>query len=100
MSQLLQEMAAGKFGNVAAQATTTHKTGAGTLRRIVVNKATANGVLTVYDNTAGSGTKIATITMPGTLLQNHFVLEYGLEFGTGLTIVGSGADVDYTAVWS
>lgn len=100
MSQLLQEYRAARFGNVAAQATTVHKSGGGVLHRIVVNKCTANGVLTVYDNTAASGTKIATITMPGTLLQNHFVLEYGLQFGTGLTIVGSGADVDYTAVWS
>lgn len=86
------------FLNIAGAATTTVKTGAGTLRRITVNKAIANGVVTIYDNTAASGTKIATITHPATLLANQYDLEFGTFFRTGLTVVTSAAD-DITVVF-
>jgi hypothetical protein len=87
------------YTNIAGAATTVIKSGAGRLKCIVVNKAVASGVITVYDNTAASGTKIATITNPGTLLQNYFVLTYNAKFTTGLTIVTSAAD-DVTVVWN
>lgn len=87
------------FSNIAGAATTTVKTGAGTLRKIVVNKAVASGVITVYDNTAGSGTKIATVTNPATLLHSQMELVYDAAFATGLTVVTSAAD-DITVVYS
>jgi hypothetical protein len=88
------------FLNIAGAATTVVNTGAGTLYGIVVNKAVLSGVVTVYDNTAASGTKIATITNPATLLHSQINLDYReLVFRTGLTIVTSAAD-DITVVFS
>lgn len=87
------------YTNIAGAATTAVKASAGRLKRITVNKAVASGVITVYDNTAASGTKIATITSPATLLQNYFTLEFDVRFATGLTIVTSAAD-DITVVWN
>jgi hypothetical protein len=78
--------------NIAGAATTIVKTGGGTLDRITVNKAVVNGVITIYDNVAASGTKLATITHPATLLASQYSLPYGIPFSTGLTIVTSAAD--------
>ena len=85
--------------NIAGAATTVVNTGRGILQSIVVNKAVASGVITIYDNTAASGTKIATITHPGTLLANNYDLYYGAYFATGLTVVTSSTD-DITVIWS
>lgn len=88
------------YTNVATAATTVIKSGAGFLHAIVVNTPLATGTLTIYDNTAGSGTKIATITYPATLLSTGpNTIIYDCSFGTGLTIVGATANVDYTAIW-
>lgn len=93
-------MIGNKFKNIAGTATTTIKSGRGSLFGITVNKAVASGVITVYDNTMASGTKIATITNPGTLTQSQFDLEYhNIEFANGLTIVTSAAD-DITVVYN
>lgn len=87
------------YTNVLSATTTTPKTSPGLLKAIVVNKAVANGVITIYDNTAASGTKIATITHPATLLQNQYILPYDVRFSTGLTVVTSSTD-DITIVWA
>jgi hypothetical protein len=87
-----------QYTNISSATTTTCKSGMGTLIRIVNNRKVANGVITVYDNTAGSGTVIATITNPATLLDNAQVFEYGVGFDTGLTIVTTAAD-NLTVVW-
>lgn len=87
------------FLNIAGAATTLVRTGAGILERIQVNKAVASGVITIYDGLTASGTKIATVTNPGTLLHSQFDLEYGCRFATGLTIVTSAAD-DITAIYT
>lgn len=71
----------------------------GVLERIVFNKALASSVITMYDSLTGSGEKIGTITLPATLLQSQFTLEYGLKFQTGLTIVTSGTD-DITVIFN
>lgn len=86
------------YTNIASATTTTVKSGSGTLVRITINKKVSSGVITIYDNTAGSGTKIGTITNPATLLDSTEDLEYGVTFNTGLTIVTSAAD-DLTVVW-
>jgi len=93
---------AGKYTNIIAAAPTTTicHAGPGTLHRIVVNKAAANGVITVYDGTAAQLVEIATITMPATLLQNHFVFEYEVDVATSVTVVTSGAAQDITVVTS
>jgi len=86
------------FKNItlAAPTTTTVHTGEGTLHAVTVNKAVATGVITIYDGTAATGTKIATITSPGTLLQNNFTLIYDVDFRVSLTIVTSTAAQDIT----
>lgn len=86
--------------NIAGAATYTVASGKGYLHGITVNKAVASGVITVYDNTTNSGTKIATITHPATLLHTQISLDYfKARFGTGLTVVTSAAD-DITVVYS
>lgn len=86
------------YTNLAANATTVIRTGKGVLHSITINKkgASAN-VCTVYDNTAGSGTKIATIDTTvdyGTLL-------YDVQFDTGLAVViGTGTAADITVSWT
>lgn len=96
---LTTAMASGyKFRNIAGAATTVVKTGRGKLVGININKAVASGVITVYDNTAGSGTKIATITNPGTLTQSQFSFRYDVDITVGITVVTSAAD-DVTVIY-
>ena len=92
-------IAGDSFLNIAGAATTVVKTGAGVLKKIIINKAVATGVVTVYDNTADSGTKIGTITQPAAVLQSQNVLFFDLAFSTGLTIVTSSTD-DITVVYA
>lgn len=82
----------------AGQATTTVKSGAGTLHTIVLNSAaTATNTTIIYDNTAASGTVIGrpavvTATIPVTLT-------YDLAFSTGITIItatANGGDMTVT----
>jgi hypothetical protein len=92
-------MIGNKFRNIAGAGTTTVKSGRGVLRGITVDKAVLSGVITIYDSLSAAGTKIATITHPGTLLQNQYDLNYfNAEFGTGLTVVTSAAD-DITLIY-
>lgn len=81
------------FSNLAANATTTVKSGAGLLRSITINtKGASSNTITVYDNTAASGTKIATIDSTVT----YGTLLYDLSFATGLTIIiatGTAPDI-------
>jgi hypothetical protein len=89
-----------KYTNITTATTTTVKSGRGQLFAIINNKSVANGVITVYDNTAASGTKIATITNPASILLNQYNQNFGgIVFNTGLTIVTSAAE-DLTIVWS
>jgi hypothetical protein len=81
---------------LAAPTTTVIKSGAGFLHLITVNKSAGTGVITCYDNTAGSGTTIATITSPVTLVESQFTLTYDVSFATGLTCVTSTAAQDIT----
>lgn len=87
------------FANIvlAAPTTTVVKSGAGFLHGITINKSLANGVITIYDNTAGSGTLIGAITKPAVLLSDTLQTAiYDVSFATGLTIVTSGAAQDIT----
>ena len=81
-----------KYASITAAAPTTTvvKAGPGFLHGIDYTAA-ANGVITIYDNTAASGTVIRTITSPATLLQNEVNKILNLNFTVGLTIVTSAA---------
>lgn len=83
----------------AAPTTTVVKTGVGVLHAIVINKTAATGVITVYDNTAGSGTVIATITQPAAVLASQEVITYDCSFTTGLTLVTATAAQDITVIY-
>lgn len=81
---------------LAAPTTTSIATRPCILSKIIVNKAAANGVITIYDGDA-SGTVVGTITMPGTLLANQVSLDFGdICLKKGLTIVTSIAAQDIT----
>lgn len=75
------------FNNITTAATTVVKSGAGVVHTLTINSlGTVASVTTIYDNTAASGTKIATIdslNLRGTVL-------YDVAFSVGLTIVTTG----------
>lgn len=88
------------FTNVTGNSTTTIKSGAGILHSVNINNNTTGGVITIYDNTAASGTKIFTFSIgspSGGLLSTSGnpgpfnTGPLGLEFSTGLTVVMTGS---------
>lgn len=85
------------YTNITTQTTTTIKSSAGLFHRLTINTPLASGVITIFDNTAGSGTKIGTITFPATLVSDGpITATYNVKFSTGLTIVTSGSNMDIT----
>jgi hypothetical protein len=91
----LRVITSNSFTNITTSTTTTCKSGAGTLRSITINQAgTSASTAVVYDNTAGSGTKIGTLDT----LSGSRTLTYDVSFATGLTIVTTGAP-DLTISW-
>lgn len=79
--------------HVASATTTVVKSGAGVLHTLTINKPVASDTITIYDNTAGSGTAIAIPTIPSTVTgESPFTLIYDAAFATGLTVVTSGSD--------
>jgi hypothetical protein len=71
---------------IATATTTTVKAEAGYIKSITLGE-TAAGAITVYDNTAGSGTIIA--VLKASVVEGTY--ELGVKFNTGLTIVTAGA---------
>jgi len=88
------------YRNSTTIATTICKTSPGILHSVTINKTgAAANVLTIYDNTAASGNKIATILT--TITNAPLTLIYDLAFTTGLTIdvtVGTAADITVTFI--
>lgn len=82
-----------KYLNITGQATTTVKSGSGILHTICVNTPAATETITIYDNTAASGTKIGTITV---FASTNPCLTYDVNFATGLTLVTATASSDLT----
>jgi hypothetical protein len=74
------------YATISTATTTTIKSGAGFLHSIVVTGGTA-GTVIVYDNTAGSGTKIADFDSTNAIAAYSF----NVSFTTGLTIVTGAA---------
>jgi hypothetical protein len=83
-------------GHVSALGNTTLKSGAGWLHSVcIITKGATGNTLTLYDNTAASGTILAVID---TTAQVQTLL-YDLIFNTGLTAAlaaGTAADVTIT----
>ena len=85
------------FSNINTNTTSTVKSGAGVLKRIVVNKiGTSSNTCTIYDNTTATGTIIGTIDP----VHTQMVFEYDLAFSIGLTIVtANGTAADITVIY-
>ena len=84
------------FLAVTTAATITVKSGAGVLHTINICSP-ANGDLTVYDNTVGSGTIIA--ILKATNGTSPTCLTFNVRFSTGLTIVSSSASPEWTITY-
>ena len=74
------------FKNLADTVSQVVKTGNGLLHAIIIN-AKAAGTLTVYDNTAGSGTKIATFASNAP----EGTYTFNLKFATALYVIPAAA---------
>jgi hypothetical protein len=88
--------AAYNFLNITTDATTTVFSGPGVLGAVCVNTTASTETITIYNNTAGSGTKLGTITL-GTSSGGCFA--YNAYLSTGLTIVTAVAAGDLTVIW-
>lgn len=83
--------------NVTTAATTVVKATATVFHGIVINKPGTTDTLTVYSNSAASGTKVATITVATTAV---FYGPYDTPCDSGLTVVSGGTAGDYTVLYS
>jgi hypothetical protein len=89
-----QDLAGYQYKNITGDGTVTLKSAPGYLHTITFNSPTATEVVTIYDNTAGSGTKIATVTVPSS--PQPVTLIYDVTFWAGLTITTATATSDIT----
>ena len=99
-SNSIQNTTAGDWGYAAisTQTTTVVKSGIGQLGTIMVLGGTL-GAITVYDNTAASGTVIAPTFTPATLAGGGpGVYVFNCSFSVGLTIV-TGAGTALTVLY-
>lgn len=86
--------------NITTATTTTPKSGVGLFHGIIINKAVATGTITIYDNTAASGTIIGIITFGATILSDPpYPAYYDCAISTGITIVTSAA-FDLTVLYN
>lgn len=74
------------YFNTTSNGTTVIKSGAGFVHNLTVNTLSILGQSILYDNTASSGTKLATIN---TTISNNPYL-YNAKFTNGLTLVNTG----------
>lgn len=89
-SGLATETAGTLYNNITTGTTTTVKSGAGIFHAININTPLASATITIYDNTAASGTKIGTVTLPLTVA-GPVRVTFDVAFATGLTLVTSAA---------
>ena len=71
------------------------------LSGITINKATANGVITIYNDKATSSTDVVgIITQPGTLIESQVDIDFhDICLNKGLTIITSTAAQDITVAY-
>jgi hypothetical protein len=75
------------YNNITTATTTTVKSGAGTLAKIIINQTgTVSSTATIWDSLTGSGNKIGTLDTLGSIGS----VAYDVAFSTGLTIVTTG----------
>ena len=79
-----------QYKELAANATTTLKTGPGFLQGVIVNAAGSGWTVQLFDSVSGSGTAIGGGTAAFTVPVAGTNLNYDCHFTTGLTIVLAG----------
>jgi hypothetical protein len=84
------------FQNITTDTTTIVKESPGFLHTLCINTPAANGTITIYDNTRGSGTKIGTITP---YASTNPCMTCDVSFLVGLTIVTATAAPDITVTF-
>jgi hypothetical protein len=78
-----------KFVQLVGAATTTIKSGSGRIHTLCITNNGGGFSITIYDNTAGSGTQIISVTNGNVANETTYLLD--AEFTTGLTAVLAGA---------
>lgn len=94
------------YTNITTNTNTIIKTGVGYIKGFTINNTAlltvTNLTITVYDNSAASGTIIGTFTVPfGLTTALPFEIELCTKFNTGLTIATAGPTVpaNITVAW-
>lgn len=88
------------YNSDAVAETRTLKNGGGTLHDIIIGKkGGAADTLTVYDNTAASGTIIMKLDLQNVTGNQVIFNQLGLNFSTGLTYVTVGTSANITFLW-
>lgn len=85
------------FRNIVGDGTTVVSPSAGILHTVTFNNPTATETVTIYDNIASSGTKVATITVPASPMP--VTLTYDAALTNGLTVVTATASSDITVTF-
>ena len=76
------------YGNMTTATTTTFKSGAGVLHTITIGTlGTVASTISIFDNTAGSGTSIGVLN---SLTTGEGTYTFDVAFATGLTLVTTG----------
>lgn len=96
----ISPLAPGSYRNITGNSTVEVKSSAGVIMGIMINNNSTGGTITIYDNTAASGTKIGTLqigTPSGGLLSTSGItgtsgfIAINTKFTTGLTVVTAGS---------
>lgn len=86
--------------NISTLTTTFVKPSPGFLNCLTINTPVAGSVITLYNNTVGSGAVIGLITLPATLLnQGPYTALYNGVCNVGLTIVTTIAASNISVSW-
>ncbi|SRR6266481_7082780 len=89
--------AIGTYVNITGTGNTVIKTLPGFLYSITFNTVVATGVITIFDNTTATGTKIGTITIPAN--PQPSTIFFNLSFLVGCSISVATATQDLTVVY-
>lgn len=85
------------YAYITTATTTQVKTGAGILKRIVINKPVSTGTISIIDNISGSTVNIGIVTSTADL--KPFFIDFDLKFSTGLRIITTQTQ-DITVVYA
>lgn len=83
------------YQNIHNAGTTVVKSAPGVLHSIALNGGASAATVTLFDNTAASGTAIAQITLGAAVTAPMNPVGYGVNFNTGLVAVATGT-IDLT----